>query len=278
MDIHNVVVVSDKHAGCQMGLCPPSGVTLDGGGTYTPSRLQQIVWKWWEEWWNTWVPEYTKGEDYVVVDCGDALDGIPHKAKTPISQNLNDQQVIAESIMLPVLENPKCKGYYHIRGTEAHTGKSAEEEEKLAKTLGAIPTEEGRFSRWELWLRVGEALVNFSHHIGTTASDFYETTALQKEIVSAFVEAGRWGDEPPDLIVRGHRHRHSETKVATHKGNAMVVVCPGWQLKTPYVHKITTGRVGQPQIGGIVIRAGHTDKIYVRNKVWRIERPAEVKI
>ena len=28
----NIIVVSDMHAGCRMGLCPPHGAKLDGGG------------------------------------------------------------------------------------------------------------------------------------------------------------------------------------------------------------------------------------------------------
>ena len=39
-----VVVVSDIHCGCRLGLCPKEGVALDDGGLYMPSRIQKKVW------------------------------------------------------------------------------------------------------------------------------------------------------------------------------------------------------------------------------------------
>jgi len=33
MSVNNVIVVSDLHCGCRLGLCPPR-IHMDGGGTY----------------------------------------------------------------------------------------------------------------------------------------------------------------------------------------------------------------------------------------------------
>ena len=47
--LNNLVVVSDLHAGCRVGLCPPDGARMDDGGRYRPSRLQRKMWRMWRE-------------------------------------------------------------------------------------------------------------------------------------------------------------------------------------------------------------------------------------
>ena len=278
--INNIVVVSDTHCGCRLGLCPPDGVNLDDGGTYMPSRFQRKTWEMWEEFWGEFVPEATRGEPFGVVFNGDAIDGVHHNSTTQISHNLEDQSEIAYSILKPVVE--ACEGrYWHIRGTEAHVGKSAVEEERLARKLGAIRNDENQAARYELWKVMGNKnLVHFLHHVGTTSSQAYEATAVHKEMVESFIEAARWGRKPPDVIVRSHRHRHLETVMATQPrdgketGRAWAVVTPAWQGKTPFVWKIAGARLTTPQFGGIVLRHAHGE-MFVRSKVWTVGRSRE---
>lgn len=267
----NIIVVSDTHCGCQLGLCARK-IRLDNDNYYEPSKNQKIVYRWWQHFWNNWVPMVTKGEDYIIVHNGDAIDGDHHGAKTPISTNYNIQLRIAEQCLMPQIEKPNCKAYYHIRGTESHVGKSAEYEEMLAERLGAKPTKNGQYARWELWYELGHTLVHFSHHIGTTQSSAYESTAVYKEMVEAFNEAGRWQNRPPDVIVRSHRHRQFETRIGSASGYGISLVTPGWQLKTPYTYRLASGRSGTPQMGGYLIRIGDEDSIFTRFKMYKIER------
>lgn len=271
MDVNNLVFVSDTHIASRLGLCWPNGMQLDDGGVAMPSRLQLIVWEWWCEFWDVWVPEVCRGEPYGIVFNGDIIDGIHHNDTTQMSANLEDQSELAYQIMKPRVEAAEGR-YYHIRGTESHVGPSAREEERLAKRLGAIPNEEGQHARWELWVNLGKYLVHAMHHIGTSGSMAYETSAIQKELEQSFVESARWDDEPPDVLVRSHRHRNAETRIQTRKGFATSCTTAGWQLKTPYVYRIAGARQTQPQIGGTVVRCGDED-IYTRHKLWKIERP-----
>jgi hypothetical protein len=280
MSTKNVIVVSDTHFGCQLALCPPV-VKLDSGGTYQPSELQLKLWEHWQYFWKEWVPTVTKGEQYIVVHNGDAVDGKHHDSVTQITQNITDQVGIAYEVLKPIVDpllNPACAGYYHIRGTEAHVGKSGQAEEGLAKSLGAIPDEIGNHARWEMWMRLSDELIHYSHHIGTTQSANYELTAVYKEFIEALVEAARWGRKPPTVLVRSHRHRAGETRVPTKSGYGISLVTPGWQLKTPFAHRLAMGRSSMPQIGGILIRHGDEDPIFTRSQVWEIERPNEVVI
>jgi hypothetical protein len=246
---------------------------MDEGGTYVPNRLQRIVWEWWEEFWGQWVPEVCRGEPFGVCLNGDALDGCHHNATHQWTHNLTDQGKAARAILEPVVA--ACEGrYYHIRGTEAHVGPSGAEEERLAKELHALPNDVGQYARYELWLRIGRGLAHLSHHIGIAGSMHYESTAVMRELTEAYVEAGRWHNEPPDWVVRSHRHRNVEVRVQTHKGFATCCTTPAWQLKTPFAYRIAGARQAMPQIGGTVLRCGDED-LYTRHRVWSLERPKE---
>ncbi len=275
--IKNLVVVSDTHCGCKLALCPPGKFPLDGGGHYVPSDFQLKMWALWREFWDSWVPQVTRGEPYDLVHNGDAIDGVHHNSTTQISHNLEDQVRLAELVIGP--EAAKCKKrggtYYHIRGTEAHVGQSGENEERLARNLGAKPNGEGQHARFDLWKRVGPScLVHLLHHIGTTSSAAHEASAVNAELTAEFYEAGRWNREPPDYIVRSHRHRSIAVEVDSAKGYAAAIVTPAWQLKTPYVWKIPGARVSEPQLGGILIRQGDEEHFY-RRKVWSLDRSKE---
>ena len=259
-DCHQVIVISDTHCGCRLGLYPEEPVIVDDGGPYLQGPTQRFIWKHWRTFWDEWVPLVTKGEPFVVVHNGDAIDGVPHRATTPVSTNMHDQTRIGVACLTPVIE--ACGGrYYHIRGTEAHVGKSSVEEERLAERLGAIKNKAGQHSRYELWKRVGPCLIHFAHHVGTTSSTHHEASAVNAELTKMYVEAARWGEEPPDMVVRSHRHSHIEVRIPIHRPGrgsapgrhrASCIVTPAWQGKTPFAWRVARGK--PPQFGGVLIR------------------------
>ena len=273
----NLIVFSDTHCGCKLGLASPEPIPLDTGGRYLASEFQMEMWKYWRDFWDVWVPEVTKGEPFDVVHNGDAVDGVHHHSTTQISHNHEDQQRIAETVLRPVVKQCHDSGgvYYHIRGTEAHVGQSGENEERLARSLGAKPNAQWQYARFDLWKRVGgTCLVHLLHHIGTTSSAAHEASAVNAELTAEYVEAARWHREPPDFIVRSHRHRSIAVDMNSAKGYAAAIVTPAWQGKTPYVWKIPGARISEPQFGGILVRAGDEEHYY-RRKVWSIGRSAE---
>ena len=204
--ISNVIVVSDMHCGCRLGLCPPSGITLDDGGEYRSSKVQRKLWEMWREFWDEWVPEVTHNEPYCVVVNGDCVDGVHHGSTTQISQNLKDQADIVYNVMKPIAD--ACHALYWIRGTPAHTGQSSIEEERCARRLKAVPNKEGQHARYELWKKIGgDHLVHFMHHIGTTSSAAHEASAVNAELTAEIVEAGRWHERVPDVVVRSNLKR-----------------------------------------------------------------------
>lgn len=275
-----LVVFSDSHSGCRLGLFNPDvPVKLDDGGFYRPSDFQVQMWALWREFWDEWVPTVTKGEPYDICHNGDVIDGVHHGSTTQVSHNINDQKRIAIAAIRPEVERCKKSGgtYYHIRGTGAHVGQSSINEDEVAESLGAKPNKDGQYARYDLWKRVGDKegpLVHLLHHIGTTSSAAHESSAVNAELTAEYVEAARWNREPPDFIVRSHRHRSIAVDLNSAKGYAAGIVTPAWQGKTPFVWKVPGARVSEPQFGGIVIRQGD-EEFYYRRKVWSVERSAE---
>jgi len=267
--IRQALIISDIHAGCQMALCPPSGIHLDNGGIYMPSEFQRGLWKFWNKF-HKWVKKVMEGKPYILVVNGDALDGVHHNSTHQISHDLDDQQDLAYKILKPVVD--RARKYYHIRGTSAHVGEAGVYEEMLARRLGAIPNDLHQYARHDLWLEIGDSLAHIMHTIGTTGSVAYESTAVHKELVEALNESARYNERPPDAIVRSHRHRYFETKWASAQGRQFSVVTAGWQGKTPFVYKIAGGRNSRPQFGGIILKWNPGEGLYSRALVETIGR------
>lgn len=279
-DVKTIIVISDIHAGDKFALYnPDTPLALEGGGSYQPSKYQLILWEKWLQWNHEYVPLFTKGEPYILVINGDAMEGDHHGASHPITLNQADQVLIAEHALDPAVNAPNVAALLFVRGTEIHSGEAGRNEELLAKILGAeIDEETGRHSRYELWVEMQKSLINFVHHIGATGSSSYESTGVYKELVEAYVAAGRWKRRAPDVVVRSHRHRGFEIRIPTGTGYGISLVTPGWQLKTPYTYRIPSARADTPQVGGFMIRCGDEDEIYTRFRVWDVGRPRPVVI
>lgn len=278
--IRTLVIVSDTHCGCRLGLFNPAErFRVDDGGFYKASEFQAQMWKLWREFWDEWVPTVSRGEPYDLVHNGDVIEGVHHHATTQISQNIKDQLRIAERAFGPEVARCKQQGgtYYHVRGTAAHVGESSVWEDTLAETLGAKSNAQGQHARYDLWKRVGTPsgpLVHCLHHIGTTGSAAHEASAVNAELTAEYVEAARWNREPPDFVVRSHRHRSIAVDLNSAKGYAAGIVTPAWQGKTPFAWKVPGARISEPQFGGIAIRQGDEESYY-RRRVWSVDRSAE---
>ena len=267
--VNNVIVISDTHGGCQLALCPRT-IRLDSGGIYHAGPTQLKILDRWEYFCNEWIPRVTREEPFALVHNGDALDGAHHGSKTQVTQNFADQENIAYEILAPLVERAGGR-YYHIRGTEAHVGQCAENEERLARRLGAIPSDGGNYSRYDLWLRVGHALCHFTHHISASSSHAYRSSAPMRELTELLVNSALWGHEPPDIVIRSHVHQHIQITEPSRNVYGIVFTTPGWQAKTPYVWKIPGGRYSETQIGGSLIRCGD-EEAYTRHFVQSLGR------
>lgn len=240
----HIVVISDTHFGSSVALSQIH--QLDDGGYYKPSALQAKLYRLWIAYWE-WVYRHVGKDAFVLVHVGDVTDGFHHGTTQLSSGNLTTQGRLAIDMLMPHVS--RASSYFQLRGTEAHVGKSAQEEEAIACALGAVKDKEsGCYSRWELWMKFQGGLVHLAHHLGSTSSSAYESSALMREVVAAFAESGQFGFRPPGIVVRAHTHRYLKIEGP---GGWIGVKLPGFQAKTSFVYRMD--RLRGPHFGGIVI-------------------------
>lgn len=269
------VVISDLHIASYAGLCPPSGIRLDGGGSYLPNKFQVEVYQFWRHFWEKFVPAHApRGRKlkFIVVN-GDALEGIHHSRTAIVATTWEDMVKAATEILRPLTK--MTKHLFIVRGTEAHSAPMAEAEENLGEKLNAIKNEVGDWSHWQLWLEAEKVPFQFAHHIGVTSSAAYETSAPMRELIAGLVEAAQWGRPMPKIIVRSHRHRYTRVPLPTADGDIELVVTPGWQLRTVHVEKID--RMRMPHIGGVVFQM-ENGECEIKRKVYSLPDPKMIHI
>ena len=276
--VDQIVFIGDPHCGSRLGLCPPKKIRMDSGTYIEPSPNQCKMWEKFDYFWKEWVPERTKGKPFVIGFMGDICDGHPHNSKTSFSDNINDQKHIALEALASVIE--QSVGVFAVSGTEAHTGKSGEDEENIMEFLNeqtgkVYQSKEGRYAPHEWWIKIGGedgALIHMMHHIGITGSSHARTTAITKEVMELIIAAQKWGEQHPDIVVRAHRHTSCKVGIPSSRGDVIGFITPAWQLKTPYAYKVIGGRTDLPEIGGGYAKAGDVIHHYVDSIVWGVKR------
>lgn len=267
-----ITIVSDLHVGSSTGLCPVDGLMLDDGGIYSPSQYQMELSKAWSRFFDATLA-IKKTSKRVLVVNGDIVDGSHHNTVALATNNIAIQERAAVQILKPIAE--KYDKVYVTRGTEAHVQPSAQSDERIAMGIGAEVDDIENHSRWQLWLDVEGIIFNIAHHIGTTSSAAYESSAVMREMVAALVEAGQWNQEMPDVFVRSHRHRYIELAIPSVKGKITAVVTPSWQLRTPFVERVD--RMRMPHIGGVnfIIEDG---SCHIKERIYPFQPTKTIKV
>lgn len=247
----SIVIVSDLHCGSTLGLTTEQVMPMAEGGGYQPSRFQADVARAWHDFFRNIVPKETKGsKKRILVVNGDMVDGNHHNTVALATNNIQIQEMWATTILTDASKD--FDRVYCTLGTEAHSLPGGQADERIAAAIGAEKNPDGMSAAWQLWLDIDGMLVNIAHHIGTTSSAAYESSAVMRELVAALVEAGQWEQKLPDVIVRSHRHRYIRLAIPSAKGEIQAVVTPGWQLKTPFVERLD--RMRMPHIGAIILK------------------------
>jgi len=264
--IRNILFISDLHFGST--LAPAKRHRLDDGGYYDPSPLQRWLNRCWDDVTGDWFPWLTSDAPTEIIICGDAIDGVHHRATQLITTSIKDQITLAKAMLQPLVE--KVERVWVVRGTAAHTGEAGQAEEHLAWELGAqINEETGTSSFVELNREVEGLLIHVTHHV-SPASPHTETSALQRELNTEAIEYPDAGYERPNLQVRGHRHRFNYVKTV---GNRAIMPLPAWQLKTNWF--MSKKPMTVPQIGAVVVKL-FEDGWYL--PMERIHLPKQAKI
>ncbi|MHC1739718.1 MAG: hypothetical protein AB9897_01260 [Anaerolineaceae bacterium] len=272
-----IITISDLHIGSHSGLTSTEGIQLDNGATQLPSKLQFYVSNCWEHFWTDYVSGMLRKyqirkKNATVVINGDVVDGNHHNA-VDIVPNVGTQEREAVRILKPIAEQYRT---FMVRGTEAHGSVGEQSTERIGRELGCEMDDCGNNSVWQLWLEAEGVLFQFAHHIGTTSSAAYETSAPMRELVAGLVESAQWKQRMPDVFVRSHRHRYIPVSIpAEGDKDIQLVITPGWQLRTPFVEKIDRMRL--PHIGGVIfiVEDGQCQTL---KKIYSMPKPTVIQI
>lgn len=233
-----VAVISDLHLGSTIGLCPPS-LTLDDGGTYMASRAQRWLWLCWQNYWEQVRAARRPGDRLYVVVNGDIMDGDHHDTPQIITRNPSTILSLASSVLDPVAQ--EADRLFIVRGTETHVGKSASQEEEVARDLGAVPdAEAGTHSWWVLPMEVEGVNFQFAHHGNVGSRTWSRGGTVMANAADISLNHLLRGQKPPDVAVRSHMHQFADSGTTY---PTRLFHTPAWQLSTAFVARIAPGKV-----------------------------------
>jgi hypothetical protein len=248
-----VAVVSDLHAGSTVALCPPE-IALDDGGAYQASKAQQWLWGLWLSFWEKVSDNRAAlGADLYVVVNGDITDGDHHGTTQILSGNPTAQAAVVNAqLSVPLALRPDK--LWFIRGTEAHVGKSAAFEERVALGLKkdgrpvVMSSDTGTASHWQARLDIHGVRFDFAHHGRVGQRPWTKPNVTMNMAAEIFYEHARHGIPHPHVAVRSHMHQFVDTY---HAHPVRAIQTPAWQLPTAFIHRIAPGALAD--IGGLII-------------------------
>lgn len=241
-----VVFLADLHANSTLALCKP-GIYRDDGEVYSLNLIQQWLWRTWGRCLDD-IDSLTTGYYRTLILAGDLVDlDTKHRSWQTISRNPATAIDISISILEPVAS--KYNDVFVVRGTEAHTGKSAWAEEQIAVMLGATPSPTtSTRSWWHLRARFSGVYFDIAHHASMGGLAWTYANAANKLAMVTMIDHMNWEEKPPDVVVRAHNHQFADSG-RTFRTRA--VFLPAWQFHTAYLHRIGKANA-RPHIGACV--------------------------
>lgn len=243
-----LALASDAHTNSTLGLCSPSA-TLPEGQPVSLTKAQGWLWQCWGDFLGEVLREFRRGDRVYGVHVGDGPD-----MNFRTCQLMTTDPGGAVSLFVETMRGFRelCEdGWWMVRGTEAHGGKSGNLEEMAAQQLQAThyPADSKLASCWMLKLELAGVKVDLVHHGPLGRLPWTKTNGLMRvcsEIIDAYDEAG----EPhPDLAVQGHNHIWADT--GTNRRNLRALSLPCWQLPTSYGWRVSPRR--STDIGAVLV-------------------------
>lgn len=240
-----LVIAADLHINSTVGLCKPV-VNLDDGGTYHASRSQCWLWECWLDF--TAQAEAAPGRKVLILngDLGD-LD-----TKRRSYQLVSPNKATVLSLLIDTLEPllSVADAVYIVRGTLAHTGKSAWLEEAIGKDIDTAVKNGEQYSWYHIRGAVEGVRLDISHHTsmgGLPWTEKHAAMKLAEKVVWRYMIDMK--QPPPDLAVRSHNHRKSDS---FDNYETRGITTSAFQLLTEYAYR--TGRENDlADVGGMLI-------------------------
>lgn len=263
-----LVAVSDMHINSTVALCPPV-VNLDDGGTYHANRTQRWLWQCWQDFWRYADETYPAAEFRRIAIVNGDLGELDTKRRSiqVITVNKATIQNICIDTLRPLTD--WAQAVYIVRGTAAHTGKSAWLEEAIAGDLDNTvrETPDGAASWWHIRSVCEGVRLDIAHHASMGGLPWGKVNAasrLAAKIVWQYVIQHK--QPAPHLVLRSHNH----TAVNSEVEDTEVWFTPAWTTLTE--HGYRSGFENDlAQIGGVFVECeGGRAKVY--NRLYKPEK------
>lgn len=248
-DTAALIITSDTHENHVYGLGPPVFVKEDGD-TVRANPIRRELWGLWSKFWDD-AFELTQGLPRVGVFLGDMIES---DAKVRAQQDLVTLSPSGAFRMVTETLDPlmdELDAGLFIRGTEAHVGRGAWQEEQIAANYDhTIHETDEKASWWHFYGELGGVTFDLAHHAsmgGIKRNIGGAAGRLAYDVMSAYVMD--WGIKPPDYVVRAHNHRWADSGT-TYPTRAVMVGC--FQYKSTFLHRINKA-YEMPNLGGAVI-------------------------
>jgi len=265
-----VILVADTHINSVLGLLKP-GVVRDDGESYQLNQVQKFLWKAWEEF-LTEIDKITEGYTKNLVLVGDIVE-LDAKARSwqIITQNPSTAITFATDVFEPLVA--RMDTTFVVRGTEAHTGKSAWAEEEIAKDFDTEPDPQtGAKSWWHLRASFSGVRFDIAHHHSMGRLPWTYANSANKLAFATIVEYVNWGEDPPHLAIRAHNHQFADSgRTYMTRG----IFLPAWQFHTAYLHRIGKPNA-MPDIGGCIFLCDNGQYEFVDRR-YKPQRSTEWK-
>ena len=271
-----LVVTNDQHTNSTVAVCPPV-VNLDDGGTYHATRTQRALWDCWRDFWQQ-ANELTKGYRRVGVFNGD-LGELDAKKRSTQLVTINKATIL--SMVIETLEPALdiLDAAYFMRGTEAHTGKSAWLEEAVANDIDITIRESKAAASW--WQYTGTAApgvrFDIAHHATMGGLPWTCKNAANKlaSLTMWYYRVDRDG-KAPHVVIRSHNHTCADS---FDNYPARAIFTGAWTTKTSHTRRIGLENAIS-DISGMVILCEGKDEYTVHKipyepmkdkKIWALK-------
>ena len=244
-----------------MGLLHEDGITLGDGNKVLPSPGQRWMYSCWKDFISQ-AKSRAAGKKVYVVGNGDLTDGDHHDTSQIITRNRTTQRSIAIDCIEPLAEI--ADRLFIVRGTPIHV---KNDEEEIAKDLGAEKFDNDIYSWWELIAEFGDKLFDISHHPpGGGGQPWTRGGAAVRLAGRSVMEYAGRGEKIPDMIIRGHYHLYQDS--FENIEGCRAIYSPGWQLRTEFTWRIAAQRA---DIGAILfdIKSGEMETKVIRYRPTR---------
>jgi hypothetical protein len=233
-----VCVLSDMHTGSSTALFP-NREFVGKHQTSLPNRMQKMIYPLWIRTAGE-VAAARKGKRLIVINLGDAIDGIHHNSIQETLFNRKDQAAAHVQLMEWFLRRvgfSKGDELHYVQGTEIHV---AEVEDDIAGELGAIPNElTGYKTSSVLELNINGTFHYFTHHGVRRGDGANEGNTLKNKLRNMYYDRLKENMPKVHVVWSGHTHGHTWATFEVREKNDFHqmhgIICPSWQAKTRYV-------------------------------------------